>query len=157
MNSKEWAEYSLTTVSSVGESMEGNYSFNFDRVFGPGTTQLQMYHAVEPIVKAVFQGYNGTIFAYGQTSSGKSHTMQGPSITDPEMMGVIPRMVSTIFAQIEAADESTEFTLKASYIEIYLEKIRDLLDTSPGKDNLRVLEDRERGIFVDKATEKFIT
>jgi kinesin family protein 5 len=79
-------------------------------------------------------GFNGTIFAYGQTSSGKTHTMQGPDIEDLEMQGIIPRMVRTVFARIETAGEHIEFTVKISMIEIYKEKIRDLLD--PTKDNL---------------------
>jgi hypothetical protein len=143
-NSSEWMDYYQTSVSSKTED-DTPQNFNFDRVFGPGTTQLQIYEIVEPIVLDVLTGYNATIFAYGQTSSGKTHTMQGPSITDVEMQGVIPRMVSTIFSGIESSDESIEFVLKASYIEIYMEKIRDLLETGPGKDNLRVLENPEKG------------
>ena len=145
---KEWLDYYQTSVASKDDDEAHN--FTFDRVFGPDTTQLQIYKTLEPIVLDVLTGYNATIFAYGQTSSGKTHTMQGPSITDPEMQGVIPRMVSTIFEGIASSDASIEFTLKASYIEIYMEKIRDLLDTSPGKDNLRVLEDGQKGIYVEK-------
>jgi kinesin family member 5 len=74
------------------------------------------------------RGYNGTIFVYGQTSSGKTHTMQGPSIDDPELRGIIPRMNTTIFEGVMNADQNIEFLVKSSYIEIYMEKIRDLLD-----------------------------
>lgn len=74
------------------------------------------------------KGYNGTIFVYGQTSSGKTHTMQGPNIDDSELKGIIPRMNNTIFEAVNMADPNIEFLVKASYIEIYMEKIKDLLD-----------------------------
>ena len=72
-------------------------------------------------------GFNGTIFTYGQTASGKTHTMQGPDIEDLELQGIIPRMVRTVFNRIETASENIEFTVKVSMIEIYNERIRDLL------------------------------
>ena len=75
----------------------------------------------------VLCGYNGTIFAYGQTSSGKTHTMEGV-INDPTMQGIIPRIVNDIFNHIYSMEENLEFHIKVSYFEIYLDKIRDLLD-----------------------------
>lgn len=72
-------------------------------------------------------GYNGTIFAYGQTSSGKTHTMEGV-IGDPSKQGIIPRIVNDIFNHIYAMEENLEFHIKVSYFEIYMDKIRDLLD-----------------------------
>ena len=102
--------------------------------------------AAKPIIDSVLEGFNGTIFAYGQTSSGKTHTMQGPDIEDIEMQGIIPRMVRTVFNQIETASEAIEFTVKVSMVEIYMEKIRDLID--PTKDNLRIHEDVKKGVFI---------
>lgn len=75
----------------------------------------------------VLCGYNGTIFAYGQTSSGKTHTMEGV-IGDPSKQGIIPRIVNDIFNHIYAMEENLEFHIKVSYFEIYMDKIRDLLD-----------------------------
>lgn len=72
-------------------------------------------------------GYNGTIFAYGQTSSGKTHTMEGV-MGDPHLQGIIPRIVNDIFNHIYAMEENLEFHIKVSYFEIYMDKIRDLLD-----------------------------
>jgi kinesin family protein 5 len=100
------------------------------------------------------EGFNGTIFAYGQTSSGKTHTMQGPDIEDMEMQGIIPRMVRTVFNRIETASESVEFTVKVSMIEIYMERIRDLLDTS--KDNLKIHEEKNKGVYVADVTEMYV-
>uniref|UniRef100_A0A8C2NAJ0 Kinesin-like protein n=1 Tax=Capra hircus TaxID=9925 RepID=A0A8C2NAJ0_CAPHI len=100
----------------------------FDRVLPPSTTQEQVYNAcAKQIVKDVLEGYNGTIFAYGQTSSGKTHTMEG-KLHDPQLMGIIPRIAHDIFDHIYSMDENLEFHIKVSYFEIYLDKIRDLLD-----------------------------
>jgi kinesin family member 5 len=86
--------------------------------------------------KGVLEGFNGTIFAYGQTGSGKTFTMQGPDIENFELQGIVPRMVRTIFSKIENSSENVEFTVKVSMIEIYMEKVRDLLDTT--KTNLQI-------------------
>ncbi|EGW05183.1 Kinesin-1 heavy chain [Cricetulus griseus] len=101
----------------------------------------------------VLEGYNGTIFAYGQTSSGKTHTMEG-KLHDPEGMGIIPRIVQDIFNYIYSMDENLEFHIKVSYFEIYLDKIRDLLDVS--KTNLSVHEDKNRVPYVKGCTERFV-
>uniref|UniRef100_A0A6Q2X899 Kinesin-like protein n=1 Tax=Esox lucius TaxID=8010 RepID=A0A6Q2X899_ESOLU len=128
--------------------------FDFDRVFQPNTTQEQVYNAcAQKIVKDVLEGYNGTIFAYGQTSSGKTHTMEG-NLHDPDGMGIIPRIVQDIFNYIYSMDENLEFHIKVSYFEIYLDKIRDLLDVS--KTNLSVHEDKNRVPYVKGCTERFV-
>uniref|UniRef100_A0A3Q3WLB9 Kinesin-like protein n=1 Tax=Mola mola TaxID=94237 RepID=A0A3Q3WLB9_MOLML len=106
----------------------GGKPYVFDRVFQSNTTQEQVYNAcAQKIVKDVLEGYNGTIFAYGQTSSGKTHTMEG-NLHDTDSMGIIPRIVQDIFNYIYSMDENLEFHIKVSYFEIYLDKIRDLLD-----------------------------
>ena len=117
-------------------------------------------------------GYNGTIFAYGQTSSGKTHTMEGV-INDPTMQGIIPRIVNDIFNHIYSMEENLEFHIKVSYFEIYLDKIRDLLDreyflimmlfcflttsTVASKVNLAVHEDKDKVVYVKGATERFVS
>lgn len=104
----------------------GGKPYMFDRVFQSNTTQEQVYNAcAQKIVKDVLDGYNGTIFAYGQTSSGKTHTMEG-NLHDTDAMGIIPRIVQDIFNYIYSMDENLEFHIKVSYFEIYLDKIRDL-------------------------------
>ncbi|XP_041817117.1 kinesin-1 heavy chain-like [Chelmon rostratus] len=128
--------------------------YYFDRVFQSNTTQEQFYNAVaQKIVRDVLEGYNGTIFAYGQTSSGKTHTMEG-KLHDPEMMGVIPRIVQDIFNYIYSMDQNLEFHIKVSYFEVYLDKIRDLLDVT--KTNLSVHEDKNRVPYVKGCTERFV-
>ncbi|XP_071990976.1 kinesin heavy chain isoform X2 [Engystomops pustulosus] len=133
----------------------GGKPYAFDRVFPPNTTQEQVYHACAmQIVKDVLAGYNGTIFAYGQTASGKTHTMEG-KLHDPQLMGIIPRIARDIFNHIYSMDENLEFHIKVSYFEIYLDKIRDLLDVS--KTNLSVHEDKNRVPFVKGCTERFVS
>ncbi|CAH2282141.1 kinesin-1 heavy chain [Pelobates cultripes] len=128
--------------------------YAFDRVFQSNTSQEQVYNAcAKAIVKDVLEGYNGTIFAYGQTSSGKTHTMEG-KLHDTDGMGIIPRIVQDIFNYIYSMDENLEFHIKVSYFEIYLDKIRDLLDVS--KTNLSVHEDKNRVPYVKGCTERFV-
>lgn len=110
------------------------------------SNQKQIYDAAaRPIIDSVMDGFNGTIFAYGQTSSGKTHTMTG-DVNDVEMQGIIPRMVRTIFNRIETASENIEFTVKISMSEIYNERIKDLMD--PSKDNLKIHEEKGKGVYI---------
>uniref|UniRef100_A0A8C5AJA8 Kinesin-like protein n=1 Tax=Gadus morhua TaxID=8049 RepID=A0A8C5AJA8_GADMO len=127
----------------------------FDRVLPPNSQQEQVYDAcAKQIVKDVLEGYNGTIFAYGQTSSGKTHTMEG-KLHNPQLMGIIPRISNDIFDHIYSMDENLEFHIKVSYFEIYMDKIRDLLDVS--KTNLAVHEDKNRVPYVKGCTERFVS
>jgi kinesin family protein 5 len=80
--------------------------------------------------------------------------MQGPDIENIEMQGVIPRMVRTVFNRIESASECIEFTVKVSMVEIYMEKIRDLIN--PDKDNLKVKEEKGKGVFIADVEERYI-
>eukprot|EP00826_Nyctotherus_ovalis_P000843 TRINITY_DN10057_c0_g3_i2.p1 TRINITY_DN10057_c0_g3~~TRINITY_DN10057_c0_g3_i2.p1 ORF type:complete len:865 (-),score=328.92 TRINITY_DN10057_c0_g3_i2:560-3154(-) len=144
-----------TQVEKLDKSNTDPYekhSFNFDYVFNLGTEQKKVYEvAGKPIVESVLEGFNGTILTYGQTSSGKTFTMQG-DLDSEHYKGIIPRMVDTVFEKIAQASESMEFMVKASMLEIYNEKIRDLLD--PSKNNLNVREEKQKGIYVDGLTEK---
>lgn len=120
------------------------------------STQKQVYDvAAKPIIDSVLEGFNGTIFAYGQTSSGKTHTMTGSSIENVELQGIIPRMVRTVFNRIDTASDAVEFSVKVSMIEIYMERIRDLLD--PSKDNLKIHEEKSKGVYMGDLTEQYIS
>ncbi|VDK68660.1 unnamed protein product [Litomosoides sigmodontis] len=127
----------------------------FDKVFKPTSTQEEVYMgAAYHIVQDVLSGYNGTVFAYGQTSSGKTHTMEGV-FGDSDKQGIIPRIVQDIFNHIYNMDVDLEFHIKVSYFEIYNEKIRDLLDVT--KMNLAIHEDKNRVPYVKGATERFVS
>ncbi|OMJ95391.1 hypothetical protein SteCoe_1146 [Stentor coeruleus] len=131
-------------------------SFTFDRIFLPQDSQKQIYEEIgKPIIDSVFEGFNGTVLAYGQTSSGKTHTMIGPNINDTIHKGLIPRMIKTLFEQIKEADPTLEFAVKVAYCEIYLEKIRDLLYA--GKVNLKIAEDKSRGIYIKDLSDVYVT
>jgi kinesin family protein 5 len=84
-------------------------------------------YGIKETVDDVLNGYNGTIFAYGQTGSGKTFTMMGASIDDESLRGIIPRITQQIFDSIMASANNMEYLVKVSYMEIYMEKIRDLL------------------------------
>ncbi|XP_077053751.1 kinesin heavy chain-like [Siphateles boraxobius] len=133
----------------------GGKPYVFDKVFPTNCTQEQVYNTcAKQIVKDVLDGYNGTIFAYGQTSSGKTYTMEG-KLHDPNGRGIIPRIAEDIFNHIYIMDENLEFHIKVSYFEIYMDKIRDLLDVS--KTNLSVHEDKNRVPYVKGCTERFVS
>ncbi|GAA5893338.1 hypothetical protein JCM6882_008008 [Rhodosporidiobolus microsporus] len=140
------------------EGMKGPdaQGFTFDRVFQMETKQEEVFeYGVKGIVDDVMDGYNGTVFAYGQTGSGKSHTMMGPDIDDTEMKGIIPRLTEQIFASIMASPANLEYLVKVSYMEIYMERIRDLL--SPENDNLPVHEDKQRGVYVKNLSDFYVS
>lgn len=134
---------------------EEQIPYNYDYVFDMSSTQQKVYDiAVTPIVTSVLNGYNGTILAYGQTSSGKTHTMLGEDLDNVEQRGVIPRMVCGFFDKIAEQPEDIEFSMKVSFVEIYNEKIKDLLD--PKKNNLKIHENKDKGVYVKDMTESYV-
>jgi len=121
--------------------------FTYDAVFDERFTQQQIFEdtALE-IVDSVMDGFNGTIFAYGQTGAGKSHTMTGPTNASPELQGLLPRCFTHIFSQIDTMSQSTKYLVRGSYLEIYNEEIRDLLSKNP-KERCD-LKDGTSGVYV---------
>lgn len=142
-------------IHSTSEPGNGPLKFAFDYVFPPGSEQALVYEAAaKPVVESVLEGFNGTVFAYGQTGSGKTFTMSG-LVDDDRLKGIIPRMIDTVFSTISTSSEHIEFTVKIGYCEIYLEKIKDLLN--PAKNNLKVHEDKVRGVFIADLTEEYVS
>ncbi|KAG1144782.1 hypothetical protein G6F37_005916 [Rhizopus arrhizus] len=111
-------------------------------------------YSIKSIVDDVTAGYNGTVFAYGQTGSGKTFTMMGADIDDPDTKGIIPRIIEQIFSSINDAPTNIEFTVKVSYMEIYMERVRDLFN--PSNDNLAIHEDKTRGVYVKDLYEIYV-
>uniref|UniRef100_A0AAX7SKQ3 Kinesin family member 13Bb n=1 Tax=Astatotilapia calliptera TaxID=8154 RepID=A0AAX7SKQ3_ASTCA len=108
----------------------------------------------ESLLDNAFMGYNACIFAYGQTGSGKSYTMMGSS----EQPGLIPRLCSSLFSRTEKeAREGESFTVEVSYMEIYNEKVRDLLDPKGSRQALRVREHKVLGPYVDGLSRLAVT
>ncbi|SPJ76210.1 related to kinesin [Fusarium torulosum] len=138
------------------DSKEAQGSFTFDRVFDMGCKQQDIFDfSIRSTVDDILNGYNGTVFAYGQTGAGKSYTMMGTNIDDDEGRGIIPRIVEQIFASIMSSPGTIEYTVRVSYMEIYMERIRDLLQ--PQNDNLPVHEEKNRGVYVKGLLEIYVS
>ncbi|NWY37164.1 CENPE protein, partial [Sylvia atricapilla] len=136
------------TVSEVN----GTKIFSYDRVFHSSDNTQQLYDGVAvPIIQSAVQGYNGTIFAYGQTASGKTYTMMG----NEDSMGIIPKAIQHVFKIIcEIPDR--EFLLRVSYMEIYNETITDLLCDNRKKKPLGIREDVNRNTYVEDLIEEVV-
>ncbi|OGM43858.1 kinesin family protein (KinA) [Aspergillus bombycis] len=146
---------SLEYLTDV-QSREGSGSFTFDRVFPMDSKQTDIFDfSIRPTVDDILNGYNGTVFAYGQTGAGKSYTMMGSDIDDDIGKGIIPRIVEQIFASILTSPSNIEYTVRVSYMEIYMERIRDLL--VPQNDNLPVHEEKSRGVYVKGLLEVYVS
>jgi centromeric protein E len=143
-----WAVVDDTTLADVEESQERQ--FGFEHVFGPESKNRDVYeHSVRPVVEQALRGVNGSVFAYGQTNSGKTHTITGVR-SDP---GLLWRAVQHIFEGIRR-QPARVFRLRCSYFEIYNEETRDLLDMDKG-----ALQIREKAgkFFIDNLTATVVT
>ncbi|OJT12017.1 Kinesin-like protein KIF21A [Trametes pubescens] len=131
--------------------------FTFDQVHPPTSTQYEMFvSTAQPLISRFVEGFNCTILAYGQTSSGKTFTMTGIELdadpSDPTNgMGIIPRAVSNIFARCREMKEERgatwNYSIKGSYIEIYNEDLIDLLADAAGKRDVQIREDKQGHII----------
>ncbi|CAN0905781.1 Kinesin-like protein KIN-7N [Linum grandiflorum] len=139
----------ISLQRSGGTPISG-VSYAFDHVFDQASSNSRVYELlIRDIIDAAVKGFNGTAFAYGQTSSGKTFTMNG-SEKDP---GIIHRAVRDIFDKIQAISDR-EFLIRISYMEIYNEEINDLFAVENQK--LPIHESLERGIFVAGLREEIV-
>ncbi|KAJ7565034.1 hypothetical protein O6H91_02G045100 [Diphasiastrum complanatum] len=135
----------VTVVQNIA-SKQIDRTFTFDKVFGPQSQQRDLYdQAVIPIVNEVLEGFNCTIFAYGQTGTGKTYTMEGggrkaKSGELPADAGVIPRAVQQIFDTLES--QNAEYSVKVTFLELYNEEITDLL--APEEFSKVIIDDKQR-------------
>ena len=156
------------SVSQTASSRPIARTYHFDRVFGPECGQDAIYrHAVTGIVEEVLEGFNCCIFAYGQTGTGKTYTMQGETDSRPDSSqcmpddaGVIPRAVDHIFRALEAA--GAEYSIKCTFLELYNEEITDLLSkediTNPNeRKRLQLMEDQKGQVLVRGLEEVTVT
>ncbi|KAJ4783167.1 Kinesin-like protein [Rhynchospora pubera] len=159
------------TQSIAGKPMDR--VFTFDKVFGPNSKQKDLYNqAVIPIVNEVLEGFNCTIFAYGQTGTGKTYTMEGECRRTkagshgqlPPDAGVIPRAVKQIFDTLES--QNAEYSVKVTFLELYNEEITDLLAPEElskialeerQKKPLPLMEDGKGGVLVKGLEEEIVT
>ncbi|KAL0316279.1 UNVERIFIED_CONTAM: Kinesin-like protein KIN-5A [Sesamum radiatum] len=144
-------------------------TFVFDKVFGPASQQQELYdNVVAPVVNEVLEGYSWTIFAYGQTGTGKTYTMEGEGRKEKngklhENAGVIPRAVQQIFNVLES--ERADYSMKVTFLELYNEEITDLLAVDKGlnslydepKRSLLLMEDGKGAVFVRGLEEEMVS
>ncbi|KAI0078121.1 kinesin-domain-containing protein [Panus rudis PR-1116 ss-1] len=148
---------SSTAVSAASSANAKKQVFTFDQVHPPATTQHALFTSTaQPLISRFVEGFNCTILAYGQTSSGKTFTMTGIDLdadpSDPSNgMGIIPRAVSTIFARCREIKEEKgnawHYSLKGSFIEIYNEDLIDLLSEDGGRRDVQIREDKQGHII----------
>lgn len=130
------------------------HTFYFDHVYEQGSSQKKVYETTaRGVADSALEGYNATIFAYGQTGTGKTFTMEGFNRDgNVENRGIIPRAIEQIFSHIQRhASPRMRFLVRASYLQIYNEQISDLL--KPERSNLTIREDKKRGVFVEGLSE----
>ncbi|RAH70175.1 putative kinesin family protein (BimC) [Aspergillus aculeatinus CBS 121060] len=133
-----------TVQLSMGPNALANKTYTFDKVFSAAADQITVYEdVVIPIVNEMLAGYNCTIFAYGQTGTGKTYTMSG-DMTDTlgilsDNAGIIPRVLYSLFHKLQ----DTESTVKCSFIELYNEELRDLLSAEENP-RLKIFENESR-------------
>ncbi|XP_044469978.1 kinesin-like protein KIN-4A isoform X1 [Mangifera indica] len=120
----------VTVTPGKPQVQIGTHSFTFDHVYGNGgsPSSAMFDECAAPLVEGLFQGYNATVLAYGQTGSGKTYTM-GTGLKEGTQTGLIPQVMNTLFNKIETLRHQTEFQLHVSFIEIFKEEVRDLLDS----------------------------
>nr|CAD7407503.1 unnamed protein product [Timema poppensis] len=158
MNEKEIANGHICVIEVVSSrgvieishpkdsSKDSKKMFTFDAVYDWNSRQEDLYEeSIRPLVSSVLDGFNGTIFAYGQTGTGKTYTMEGPK-NDPSQKGIIPKSFEQIFNYISRSS-NMQYLVRASYLEIYQEDIRDLLNKDPSK-HLELREKPEIGVYV---------
>ncbi|KAL8508898.1 hypothetical protein ACS0TY_016196 [Phlomoides rotata] len=144
-------------------------TFVFDKVFGPSSQQKDLYDdVVSPVISEVLEGYSWTIFAYGQTGTGKTYTMEGEGGKQKKGefdkdVGVIPRAVQQIFDKLES--EQADYSMRVTFLELYNEEITDLLASNEGlnfldektKRPLVLMDDGKGAVFVRGLEEEIVS
>ncbi|XP_059192239.1 kinesin-like protein KIF27 [Centropristis striata] len=133
--------------------------FSFDHAFGPTASQDEVYEScVQPLVESLVDGYNATVFCYGQTGSGKTYTLGGGSLD--EEGGIIDRVAQDVFLSLEEKrknSDGVEATVRVSYMELYREELRDLLELHTIHKELHIREDERGNTVVVGAKEMVVT
>lgn len=144
-NTKLKIDKKNNTIITFKEKLDLQKGFKFDTILDPYDSQADVFHKcrVHHIVDKVLEGFNATIFAYGQTSTGKTYTMEGyqyitdeydrpiPELEDDENIGITPRAIKRLFALIydkESENDNIKYIVKAQFLQIYRENIHDLLN-----------------------------
>jgi kinesin family protein 1 len=147
LNARNIVSVSGPSISLEDPETKTPRPFAFDFAYGPSTQQSTVWADIgEKVLEGAWAGYNSSLFAYGQTGSGKSYSMVGG---DGESRGIVPRACEAMFARIDAdTDPATTFKVEVSMLEIYMEKIKDLL-AKGGSDSLQVRQHPKTGFYVE--------
>ncbi|KAL7945945.1 kinesin motor domain-containing protein [Trichoderma barbatum] len=144
--------------SLIGYKGKEGGDYYYDNVFTTHDNNARVYdHLAKRLVRRVMEGYHGTVFAYGQTGTGKTFSMQGTASSP----GVIPLAITDIFSYIRETP-SREFLLRVSYLEIYNEKIHDLLSMASAngsaapQEEIKLREDSKRGVYATPLKEEIV-
>eukprot|EP00736_Rhodelphis_marinus_P012722 Rmarinus@m.8893 len=154
------AECALVQSESNTVLVGKDRSFAFDFAYGPQASQSEIYgQCIHSLVENCFAGYNATVFAYGQTGSGKTFTMgtAGAGVSSDEAVGIIPRVIEHLFSGIEKRRANAEFLVRVSFLEVYNEDLRDLLNPSTPSKDLAIREDSSGNINVTSIAEEVVT
>lgn len=144
----------VVSVRKPGASADEMKEFSFDAVYDWNSKQIDLYdETFRSLVESVLSGFNGTIFAYGQTGTGKTFTMEGVR-SNKDLRGVIPNSFDHVFTHISRSSEQ-QYLVRAQYLEIYQEDIRDLLSKDQSQ-RLELKESPDRGVYV-KDLSSFVT
>jgi kinesin family member 5 len=150
---KEMFSLRLTETTVEISYAEQKHCFIFDQVFHPTANQEILFkEKIKTAVEWVAEGYNSTIIAYGPTFSGKTYTMFGSHIE----RGIIPRSCDLLFNLLQTNTNIIELGIKCSFLEIYRENIRDLLNIKKIGGSLRLRQHADQGVYVQNLTEKYV-
>ena len=151
------SESSSAPSSSSASAAASARTFTFDYTYGADCTQHQIFaQTAQPIIDSVLEGYNGTIFCYGQTGTGKTHTMEGV-VDDESLRGIMPNSFHYIFDTIAKAPSTIQFLVRASFLEIYLDDVFDLLSVEKERCRMDVKESKDKGVFVKDLIEQQVS
>ncbi|KAG7373775.1 kinesin motor domain containing protein [Nitzschia inconspicua] len=149
------AAKTVTVLKGQG-SRQTKTNFKFDNVFGSFSTQQEVFdETLRPVIRDVLSGFESTVFAYGSTGTGKTHTMEG-SLDDPELFGVIPRSAAAIFSELERNPEYVSSEVSCSFLEIYNEDLNDLLVSKENQSPKLSIMEGKNGPFCRGLTEVIV-
>ncbi|XP_059294596.1 kinesin-like protein KIN-14I isoform X1 [Lycium ferocissimum] len=155
-SSVDHIEDGTITISIPSKNGKGRKSFNFNKVFGSGATQGEVFSDTQPLIRSVLDGYNVCIFAYGQTGSGKTYTMTGPKNITEQSQGVNYRALGDLFLLAEQRKDTVHYDVSVQMIEIYNEQVRDLL-VSDGVNKRLEIRNASQGLSVPDASLVHVT
>ncbi|XP_019428732.1 PREDICTED: kinesin-like protein KIN-14I isoform X2 [Lupinus angustifolius] len=152
VNTVDSIEDGTITVNIPSKNGKGRRSFNFNKIFGPSSGQVEVFSDMQPLIRSVLDGFNVCIFAYGQTGSGKTYTMTGPKEITENSQGVNYRALSDLFLTADQRKETFHYDVSVQMIEIYNEQVRDLLVTDGTNKRLEIRSNSNKGLSVPDAS-----